>query len=285
MHQDREWVFEKDGTVGFQLDDSGIITHLSQGELNGLNNEANSDKVAVGRYESQWMGLIFPQPVDIIGHYITGRYSSGWAWRHLQTSVDTTNGMDGNWVTRNSNYALSNAAPVPNHRTNIVSVAWNGIKSVRHGMSSDGYDSGAWKTFHLYGTISNYAGIDTLRFWHPTLDEPLDDNTVADAIHLDWGDVTRGTTADRTFRVKNNSATLTANTITVSTSTLYNTTPTLESQITYDYNGSGFNPTATIPSLAPGAISTVVTVRKATDIGATLGQWSMQTRAEATSWS
>ena len=275
--------FDRNGTIGFDLNDSNGIAQLSIGQMKALNNETNSYALQYSK-RGGYIGFIFPEPYDIVGHFITGHVSSGWSWRSLQTSVDTTNGMDGSWVTQAASYALSNPAPVPSYRTNISAVSWNGIKAVRHGMSHDGWDWGAWKNFHLYGAPSSFTGADTLRIWHPTLDEPLDDPTAADGAYLDWGDIARGTSADRTFRIKNNSTTLTANAITISSEVFTNTTPAIESQMLYS-DGGAFATTISIGNVAPNSLSSVITARRATDLSATLGLWTGRTTVEAGSWS
>ena len=112
----------------------------------------------------------------------------------------------------------------------------------------------------------------------------LDDNTFEDGTHIDWGDTVRGTSADRTFRVKNNSATLTANSIQLSTTVLTNTTPSLVNQFEYS-DGGAFAQTLDIGNLAPGAISPLITVRRNTDISATLSVWTARIDIEPTSWS
>ena len=84
--------------------------------------------------------------------------------------------------------------------------------------------------------------------------------------------------------MKNNSATLTANSIQLSTTVLTNTTPSLVNQFEYS-DGGAFAQTLDIGNLAPGAISPLITVRRNTDISATLSVWTARIDIEPTSWS
>lgn len=284
--------YDRDGTVGVHLViNSSTVQETTNSDLVRINDE---DSDILNNYS--WYGnvggvtyglaFIFPEFRDVVGYMVQCNHV-GASRAELQTSTNTTNGLDGTWVTQDASWdsAGSSINYVP-MRENITSVAFNGIKSMRFltDMGTGGSRAIHYYVVHLYGTASNYAGQDTLRIWHPTLDEPLDDNTSADGAHLDWGDVVRGTTADRTFRIKNNSATLTANSVIISTQVASNTSPTLESQITYS-DGGAFQPSLDIGNLAPGALSSVISVRKATDINAALSLWWLRTVAEATSWS
>lgn len=266
--------YDRDGTIGIKRNSS---SYFSEAELRNLNDESTSTVTHNGNF-----ALIFPELRDITGIFV-GTGTGGTSSATVYTSADTTNSFDGNWTNHGSVTAFSPGNFVgANQRDAISSLVANGVKSVRISQSVGGAQ--ASHGMHLYGAIATGETPDRLRIWHPTLDEALDDNTSADGAHLDWGDVVAGTTADKTFRVKNNSATLTANSINISTSVLTNTTPTLESQITYS-DGGAFAPSIDIGNLAPGAISSLITVRKATDINATVWLWTWRAHAEATSWS
>ena len=281
--------YDRDGTqvIWFRLPNT---YQGNQAELQKLNNENpdhtwNGNSTPFGsRPGGVYMGLIFPQPMDLTHIYLAlGNADSIGA---TEFSTDSTNLVDGNW-TATTTVGEDAFSPVrPDYRNNYAAFQAplpNGITGLR--FSTSQADGNRYiNCIHLYGKPSSFAGSDTLRMWHPTLDEPLDDATSADGAYLDWGDVTRGTSADRSFRIKNNSSTLTANTITVSTEVLTNTTPALESQITYS-DGGAFSPSLSIGNLAPGSLSSVVTVRKSTDISADLMVWAWRTVAEATSWS
>jgi hypothetical protein len=271
--------FDIDGSVGFILsgNGSGTVTQMTAGELANLNDQTNSTVTLPSSGTYSW-GLIFPELRDIKGivHAITNGWSS-----QVQTSTDTTNGLDGTWTTQIASLPTPSPLDQVVIRTSVQSCNMLGVKSIRINSPTSGNRFAYW--LHLYGSISDNTGLDKLRVWHPTLDEPLDDSTSADGAHLDWAEVTRGTTADKTLRIKNNSAILTANSVTLTTSVPTDASPTIGPQITYS-DGGAFATTLNIGNLAPGAISSVITIRRTTSSTAALSLWTWRTICEAVSW-
>lgn len=275
--------YDIDGTEMIRI--SGTSPSIrSLGEKRILNNESD-DYMDYGTGDN--IAFIFPQLRDVSGYFVTG-----WEIRDpssLQTSTNTTNGYDGTWTTienpwGNSGVNYTSSTQVkPIYRSSIKSIAANGIKAIRFNTSANG-GYHRWRCIHLYGSLSSYAGADTLRVWHPTLDEPLDDNTSADGSHLDWGDTPQGSTEDRQFRIRNNSASETAFDITIYTEPITNTGVLIEGQVFYSIGGGSFQNSISIGDLAPGATSGVVTVRRDTADNAALSVWSYKTVAEATRW-
>lgn len=182
-----------------------------------------------------------------------------------------TNGTDGTW----------NSFPVSIPLTNgewrdPQAVTVTGVRSIRGSVT--GGSGGGWISgLHLYGTYAAGEDVDRLEFWHPTLDQR------APAINFDLGDVPRGTTTDKQFRIKNLSDTLTANGIVLSADSLTDTTPSFEAMHTFSTTGT-YTGTLNIGTLSPGQISSVVTVRQVVPIGAQLSKWTTRLRAEPTSW-
>lgn len=255
--------YDRDGSVGFWLGHPGTggpANVFTQSELNGMNSEA-AGGVPFSSWNTMSLGVIFPQLRDITGVCLQGLngYANDWGLNSISTSVDTTNGVDGTWVIR-SGVTASYAPENPKYRQNISVVSWAGVKAVRWMVSSN---SGGNRSAvaHLYGSITSGQTPDRLRLWHPTLDEALDDNTSADGAYFDWGDVVRGTSQDRTFRIKNNSATLTANSIALSIHVPTDTVPTVASQMTLSDGGS-FSGSINIGNLSPNTISGVITLRR-----------------------
>jgi hypothetical protein len=277
--------YDRDGTVGFFSPTWGpsTVTQLVSADMRNWNDEndstslTNSGLPTFGGATNITTGLIFPELRDVLGYYIV----SIWGVTAIQTSVDSTNGTDGTWVTAVAN-AADAGSTVPAYRTGINAVSWLGIKAIRFQQSVKQSNEHP-RTLHLYGVISNNTGLDKLRTWHPTLDEPLDDNTSADGAFFDWGDVARGTTQDRAFRIKNNSATLTANSIVLSPEVLTDTSPTVASQMTLS-DGGAFTGSLNIGSLAPGVISPVITLRRTIASNATLSLWAGRININPGSW-
>lgn len=273
--------YDIDGTIMAVVFPSGSITTRSASECRNMNDEAFDQPELIGK-NTAYLTFIFPQFRDITHYSLWGGNLGGNNGR-ITTSSDTTNGYDGTW-TDHGTYALVNANKAA-LREEMKPLTVSGVKAIRFGVTGN-LNGGSQRPglVHLYGRLATGETPDRLRIWHPTLDEPLDDNTSADGAHLDWGDTTQGTTADKQFRIKNNSTTLTANSVALTTEVLSDTTPALGAQLTYSDGGS-FATSITIGTLAPGAISPVLTVRRATDAAANLGLWWLRTVAEAGSWS
>jgi hypothetical protein len=62
------------------------------------------------------------------------------------------------------------------------------------------------------------------------------------------------------------------------------TTPTVVGQHMLSTDGTTFTSTITIPDLAPGAISGVLTLRRTTPSDAVLSVWDLRLSAVAASW-
>lgn len=266
--------FDRDGSVGVRVSSTNTVVALTQTELQQINNEtdgeiSNSDVGA--RY-----AIIFPQLRDVLGYFVYSGLAS--FFKDISTSSNTTNGLDGTWTIQSASPTASTSS-APGYRNNIQTVSWTGINAVRFRTVDTGWNWG----MHLYGAIVAGQTPDRLRMWHPTLDEPLDDPTSADGAYFDWGDVQRNTTSDKTFRIKNNSTTLTANSITISQETLTDTTPTVNSQFTFS-DGGAFAASINIGNLAPAAISPVITKRFTRPSNATLALWASRTIANPGSW-
>lgn len=273
---------DKDGTTGFYISNTNVITSFEAGALAALNDDSYSTGLATGLGASAWACLLFPVLMDIDAVYVEASLvGEGVAtYRRpgsIKTSVDTTNGVDGTWVTRSVGSAIAYTGKEA-MRNDIVSSTWGGIKGVKF----EGANLGGGLVFqvmHLYGEETAGQSLDRLALWHPTLDQRI---TPA---YFDWGNVPRGSTADRTFRVKNLSSTLTAVTPRVAMDVLTDASPSFIGQHFIGKSGT-FLAQQNIASLSPGAISSeVLTLRRVMASNAQLSLWSMRVFAEATSWS
>lgn len=130
---------------------------------------------------------------------------------------------------------------------------------------------------HIYGKPSTGENDDRLELWHPTLDQRVG------AAYFDEGNVPRGSTADLPFRLKNRSSTYTANTITVSIEAATDTSPSVPGQHTFS-NGGSYAATTSVSSIAPGAISGTLTLRRITPTNAVLSVWVARIKAVPASW-
>ncbi len=237
----RKVQYDLDGSAGFTFSGSGTVALYNTAQLITLND--NTDTVSYPASYSTH-GLIFPVPMDIIGYYTV--QNGGPAT--IQTSLDTGNGFDGTWTSQGT--VVTGPTMVPGYRTNIQTVSWTTIKAVR--FSGTNYIYG----LHLYGTPST-GQPRWLAAWNPTTDTELS------GAYFDWGDIAQGSMATRTFRVKN-LGTLTAQSVVVSVETFESYTPSVAATYTFSVGGGAYASTASLGNLAPGAISSVVTVRRLT---------------------
>lgn len=269
---------DKDGTQIYLIDSGNNITQCTSGQIQSVTSEANMGVNTNGQNNSGKMAIIFPEKRDLVGCFVnvgSGSFVNG-SLTLFEVSTDSTNAIDGTWTTKS--VTSVNTTTSPAYRTGIQTVSAAGIKVIRLSFSSGAPSSGCFPLVHLYGNITAGQNPDRLALWHPTLDQQIT------GAYFDWGDVLRASTADRTFRVKNLSATFTANTITCSLSTLTDTSPTVVGQHTLS-NGGAFASTASAGTLAPGAISSVMTVRLTTTSDATLSLWAARIISEAATWS
>lgn len=276
--------YDRDGTQLYVMN-QGTVTAIASANVKALNNESddafNSGDGAGGSNPgAYYIIFMFPQLTDLVGYHCNLSMGSYTTFSAIETSTDTTNGMDGTWTAVASPVTVSEAA-APGYRTHITAQSIPGIKAIRFSATtgSGGFGGAHWKSIHLYGKPS--AAGDRLSFWHPTLDQPLSDFPA----YLDWGNRPRSTSQTIQVRVKNRSTTLTASSITVGMDALTDaSSPTYVSQHLFSYQGSGYASTISIPSLAPGAVSDVVSVQQTLLDTAALGLWAQRLYATAGSW-
>jgi hypothetical protein len=150
---------------------------------------------------------------------------------------------------------------------------------VRFRTSAGAPSYGCFPSVHIYGNPSSGQNPNRLAIWHPTSDAHIS------GAYYDWGDTPRSSSADRTCRVKNMSATLKAEAITVAFDILTDTTPSVPAQFLVSEDGLTFTATADIGDLPAGGISPILTVRRNTPTNAALSVWEPRIIAQASDWS
>jgi len=279
------FAYDRDGStatvVNFSL--GSVAYELSGADRVALNDETTSvlQNTGVSKDHTIALAVIFPELRDMLGYFVA-QFDSGTG--ALEKSVDTTNGLDGSWVEISSAWVDNGPFDKEEARDAFTAITDAGVKALRF----VGLPTGSqhrWQGLHLYGTIPAAQSPDRLRLWDPSADEPLDDNAT-DGPYFDWGDTPRSSSADNTFRVKNNSSTLTANSVTVAIESLTAApTDSLESQHTFSTpSNPTFTATKALGNLSPGALSEVITVRRNLTATADLGLWWARITAEAASW-
>ena len=263
--------YDADGTTLYILDSSLSTATPQANSVNITLNDDDPTGTSLYLASGQYLLFLFPQAMDITHWSRSGSTTT----LNVEYSTNSTNGIDGTWA--------SVAVPSPSAsraelRTNTVAVGMVGVVAfrVQRPPSANMYHY----SLHLYGKPS--ATTNRLEFWHPTLDQPLSDTPAA----YDYGNIVRGSgPVTKQFRIKNLSTTLTANTITIGCEAISDASPTFVSQTNFSYNGGSFATTASIATLAPTAISNVVTARLTTTTSTALSLWSQRYYAEANNWS
>lgn len=276
--------YDTDGSSGFYYVSGGSApSQYTPGQMIIMNNESNDNARSI--FEATFVhGIIFPELRDINGYYFNiYMQHSNRNFYNFQTSPDTTNGVDGTWTTRISNPSYDDDAGDNGFwRKRAVAITpLTGIKAVRVYIYNQ--DNQGIRTWHLYGQPSTGQNTDRLIFWKHSLDADAILNP-ADLDPGDGGDVTRGMTYDKQFRIKNNSGALTATDVVVSCELLNDISPSVQAMYTFSYQGSPYAPTITIPALAPGAVSEDISVRLEVDPSATNIATSPRFRATPTSF-
>lgn len=201
--------------------------------------------------------IVFPEPRDITGLFL--RVSSGPT--NIQSnggtaySQNTTDGTDGTWTpfaptVHNSLF--------PQSRTAIQSLSLSQVKGIRFRTQYAVNPLGNIQNIHLFGSIAATANPDRVEFWHPTAD------SILDKAALDFGDMPLGSTKTKTLRIKNLSSSKTA------TGTVVNANNTgsvaandaMVAGLEFSLDGGPWSASVTVPTLAPGAISPVISVRR-----------------------
>lgn len=253
------------GNTETALDEMGVAgaVHASGTGVN-INSFTNTTSII-------YLVFAFPQVRSLTGYYALTRgngFTSHTPFkRHVQWSADTTDGSDGTWTVITdpwvglyfNNTANASISVRPFYRSAITPLSLTGVKGIRFGFAWDvatgpnNNDFFSFSALHLYGTITGATG--GLRFWHPTLDQEIG------GAAFDFGDIPQGTQVIKQFRVKN-THTLTANTTTIAAAANGTSDAGLASGLMFSADNATYASTATVATLAAGAISPVLYVRR-----------------------
>ncbi len=235
--------YDIDGTVGHEVNaGGGVVMEATPTYLANANAENESEWTLDGNFV-RWVTLIFPELRELDGLFCAVDEAATYPTT-VETSADTTNGVDGSWTTQIADLA-NFLVTYSNFRDNITSMAVPTEKAIRVKFGATSNDQGV-RGYHVYGGISPGETPDRILFLD-TLSDPVDE--VFTKV-LDFGDVPRGQTTTRTFKIKNNSSGLTINTIQVTAEDLY-----LNAGDWYEFGDDGISYQATfaVGNLGPGA--------------------------------
>jgi len=137
-------------------------------------------------------------------------------------------------------------------------------------------------TTHIYGGPDNFGDEDRLAMWRPDLD------VETPAGWFDYGDTPLSSSADKSFRIKNVSGSLTATSIVIRTSPSFTDSPTNphpSGMFLYSMdNKVTWSSSLTIAALSPGSTSGVLWVRRTIPANAPLSNWAPRILADVGTW-
>lgn len=281
-----------DGTRAFLLNSGKTVTTETPAILPPLDDtDSDSYTIDSGTYMTGgatrgFVAFIFPEKRDLTHWWLgmTNGYAGLFA---VETSVNSTDGLDGTWTTYQATTpsGLTRDSITPSFRTSFhtLSPAIAGVTGVRfpYGSTANNGNNNyvlAFQAFHVYGNYSTGENPDRLRFWHQTADQEVTGG------HFDFGDIIQGGQGTKQFRVKNNSATKTANGVTVTKdSPSFNTE--MASGLKLSLDQSTWADQVSLGALAPGALSSVIHIRRTVGLSETPSIPKMgRLTADATSW-
>ncbi|MCY7286664.1 MAG: hypothetical protein LH624_00025 [Cryobacterium sp.] len=265
----RRMAYDRDGTIAVYVDNAtGVATQQAQLVLTNLNDD---DLNTVGfafslNPYSGFAGVIFPELRNIAGIFVSTRYTTAGA---LTWSANSTTLIDGTWTQALATTPTADYTYSPAYRTSVTSLALTGVRALRIAMSG-GYNGGtpSFRAMLLFGVIPPAQSPDRLVFWHATSAIEL-----LDAV-MDFGDSPRTTTATKTFRIMNNSATMTATGVNLLLQPNPDATPTLIGQFQFSLDNATWTNTLAIGTLSPGQVSSTIYIRRNTGALAQLSLFS-----------
>jgi hypothetical protein len=272
----RRMAWDGDGSVlTMRLSADGGATYGEVQDHGGsraeINDEDSVDSIGGGVSGSaRIVAVFFPELREFDGFF--ARTSTASRIDVLQTSGNTTNGIDGTWTTESADYPDTGVSVLDLYRSSITAFARSNVRAVRMAWASN---TAPLRAMHIYGDITPGETPDRLLF----IDEATGLEFTA---AKDWGNVPRGGSEDLEWRIHNNSATLTATTIQYSAEALY-----LGSAAWYTHTlpaGATFQATRQVASLAPATTSGLILTRRITPAGETLGPHAARLLLNVASW-
>lgn len=273
MPTDQYFDLASDGTLGYSYTNGFVFTALTGAQMQDMTNFNVVTNAVTAASTSMNICLVFPEPRTITAWSFAYAYDTVGRYASIQTSSDTTNGEDGSWNSVVAQASLdehvnATAAKFRNPKT----VNWTNVKGLRLVT----VNSGGNMYIRELGLWGNYTP-SGLQFWHATNSSPMAGD------NFDIGNAARSATYSTTFRIKNNSATQTANNITItssSTAAVGGIRNTLEFS-----DGGAYANSVVLTSLAPGATSNVITIRRIVNASETLNSFgTTKVTAVAQSW-
>jgi len=270
----RRMAHDDDGSIMAHRFSSGsqALIEFSAGNHTLANNEGlDGWTIGGGSQGTVYVYTIFPELREVDGIQLLGHGAN--AFSSVHTSGDSTNTWDGTFTQRIASYDDAQYDLLA-WREKITSMAVSNVRMVRATYDSTG-SSKVMRQYHIYGEISSGETPDRLIF--------IDELTGLEfALSKDYGDVPRGSSEDIEWRIKNNSATLTANTIQYTSESL-----TESSGSWYTHTEPGllvFIATQSVASLAAATTTGLITTRRITPAAEGLSLHGARTYLNTASW-
>jgi hypothetical protein len=273
--------YDRDGSVVSVISATGDIYGATLALKQQLNCEVDAQfqiPTSANR-----LAFVFPLKMDLRAIF--------WVWADtsrkfdVETSKDTTNGMDGTWAKQLTDQTTTTRVKPDYRDASYVKIlpATSGSQAVRGIRLVPSLNWSAWGNVfypvHIYGYPSSSATTDRLALWHPTNNERLP------AGWFDWGNTPRSSSADRGFRIKNLSSSRTAVDVDVYIEALTPGTPSVAGMHVLSNNaGATFQTGLNIPQLDPGQISGGMVLRRVVPANAMLSTWSARLAADVDHW-
>jgi hypothetical protein len=259
---------------------NGVFIDQSALDKQKLNDESNAflgERVTVTSTGGIFWYIFFPEKRELDGYYWNIAHG-GYSNKFITHSEDSTNGRDGTFSAWGTMTSADNTNVDPDYRDNIEASALSNKRAVYAALC---IDTGVtevdqyMRAVHVYGRITPGETPDRLVF----LDTVYSD--IQYTTLIDYGDVPRGQTKTYTIKVKNNSTTLTANTVQMVAAAL---TGNSDNWYTFSIAGGGYQATAQLGSIGPGG-SVLVTYKQAIPDAEVLGLHSARFKVNQASWS
>lgn len=267
--------YDRDGSIGVLATAAGALTAMSNSDLQYLNNESEDAPTISSKSR---VILVFSAPIDIEALFIACGDSTSYT---IETSKNTTTGLDGTWTSQVATASyLRDVKPFYRVASNLTAMLATStsdeVKGVR--LSASGNGNLSIRALHVYGNLSSSATEDRLVFWDPSASSEVPPE------YFDWGDVARATSGDLTFRLHNMSSTLAANSVTLYAEALTPGVPSVAGMLLFSDDGTTFTSSLALGTIAAGATSGVLYVRRNTPSNAQVSVWSPRIVADVASW-
>lgn len=271
----RRMAWDDDGSLlGHRFaDGSSALTEMSDVDKGTINDESLTGvTIGGGSQGDVWMFVIFPELREFDGLHVQGHGAN--AIGQIATSGDSTNTWDGTFTQRSAGLDDSQYDLLA-YREQITSFAVSNVRQVRIQYDFTG-SSKVIRRIHVYGEISSGQTPDRLLF--------IDELTSLEfALPKDYAEIPRGSSEDFEWRIRNNSSTLTANTIQYTSESTYESSG---SWYTHTEPGlTTYAATQQITSLASSTTTGIITTRRITPAAEGLSLHAARTYLNTASWS